>query len=77
MADINQVITLGLGTPGDIPHFILFGLSPTGPVAVEPADGEIIHVRAADVTIRVESSDRVIAVRAEDRTILIEDKPTP
>ena len=27
MADINQVITLGIGTPGDIEHFILVGLN--------------------------------------------------
>ena len=27
MADINQVITLGIGTPGDREHFILFGLN--------------------------------------------------
>jgi hypothetical protein len=27
MADINQVITLGIGTPSDIEHFILFGLN--------------------------------------------------
>lgn len=27
MADVNQMITLGIGTPGDIEHFILFGLT--------------------------------------------------
>lgn len=27
--DINFTITLGIGTPGDIKHFILDGLSPT------------------------------------------------
>jgi hypothetical protein len=27
MADINQVITLGVGTPSDVAHFTLFGLS--------------------------------------------------
>ena len=27
MADINQTITLGIGTPADIEHFILFGLN--------------------------------------------------
>jgi hypothetical protein len=34
MANINEIITLGIGTPSDIPHLTLFGLSPTGPVAV-------------------------------------------
>ena len=35
MADINQVITLGIGTPSDIAHFILVGLpvNPSGVVA--------------------------------------------
>ncbi|MHB1260313.1 MAG: hypothetical protein ACYC2H_01215 [Thermoplasmatota archaeon] len=35
MADIHQVITLGIGTPSDITHFILVGLSanPFGVVA--------------------------------------------
>lgn len=28
MADINQIITLGIGTPADISHLILVGLSP-------------------------------------------------
>lgn len=28
MANLNHVITLGIGTPADIPHFILVGLSP-------------------------------------------------
>lgn len=28
MADVNHVITLGIGTPGDVTHFVLTGLSP-------------------------------------------------
>jgi len=27
MADVSQVITLGIGTPADIEHFVLFGLA--------------------------------------------------
>lgn len=27
MADVNQVVTLGIGTPSDITHFLTFGLS--------------------------------------------------
>lgn len=27
MADLNNVITLGIGTPASIKHFILFGLN--------------------------------------------------
>ena len=29
MANINQIITLGIGTPSSIKHFILFGLNTT------------------------------------------------
>jgi hypothetical protein len=32
MADINQTITLGIGTPGGIPEFLTFGLQ-IGPSA--------------------------------------------
>ena len=39
MADINQVITLGIGTPADIPHFVLVGLSPNA--SVLPVTGTI------------------------------------
>ena len=28
MADVHQIVTLGIGTPSDIPHFILMGLTP-------------------------------------------------
>lgn len=35
MADIHQTITLGLGTPGDIPHLLWVGLSSAVVVAPE------------------------------------------
>lgn len=35
--DINQVITLGIGTPSDIAHFILVGLSPGSSAAASPS----------------------------------------
>ena len=53
MAAINQVITLGIGTPADIPHFLLVGLSPTGPVAIEEADGDVIMIPAIARTFLV------------------------
>lgn len=37
MADINQIITMGIGTPADIPHFVLLGLSPN---ASPPPSGQ-------------------------------------
>jgi hypothetical protein len=38
MADIHQTISLGIGSPADIPHFILFGLSVAPVAAVEDVD---------------------------------------
>ena len=36
MADINQIISLGIGTPADVPHFLLVGLSTNeNPVTIE------------------------------------------
>ena len=33
--NINHMITLGIGNPGDIPHFVLFGLTTRAPGVVE------------------------------------------
>lgn len=33
MADVNNVITLGIGTPSSVEHFVLVGLSVTGEIA--------------------------------------------
>lgn len=57
--------------------FLLFQLSAGAASAVEPADGEIVHVTAEDRTILVEAVTRTVSVTAYDRTILIEEKPTP
>jgi hypothetical protein len=77
VADVHHVISLGIGSPADIPHFILFGLSPTGPVSVEIADGEIVYVAAGDRTIAVSASERTITVAADDRSIVVPVRPTP
>lgn len=29
MAGVNALISLGIGSPADVPHFVLFGLSPS------------------------------------------------
>ena len=45
MGDLNQVITLGIGTPADIEHFILFGLNITvvyGTIPVNLYDRDIL-----------------------------------
>ncbi len=37
MADINQIITLGIGPPSGIPEFLTLGLQISAAVAVTPA----------------------------------------
>ncbi len=54
MADINHIITLGIGTPADIPHFVLVGLS------VNP--NPIIIEAEADVTVIVGEKAQTIVV---------------
>jgi len=44
-----NVITLGIGTPGGIPYFVLLGLSPSGPVVVPDLRG-YVSVSDAGVT---------------------------
>lgn len=55
---------------------LLFGGSGIA-APIEPADGEIIYVKAQDRTISIPAQDRTIAARANDRTILIPERPTP
>ena len=42
MADVSQLISLGIGSPADIPHFILFGLSPGAAVVIEEPPSPVI-----------------------------------
>lgn len=48
MANINQVITLGIGTPSDITHFVLVGL---GPLQVSIIDSWTLQSRDLDWSI--------------------------
>jgi hypothetical protein len=67
MADINQVISLGIGEPASIPHFILLGLSPTGEVG--PPDGlEVVatYRDAVDVSATYRDAVNVTATSRSD-----------
>jgi len=46
MADVDQVITLGIGTPSDLAHFVLVGLSPSTAPPVVLAEGP--HARTGE-----------------------------
>lgn len=39
MAAVSELITLGIGTPADLAHFLLCGLSPTTAVVVVVTPG--------------------------------------
>lgn len=67
--DIHQVITLGIGTPADIPHFILVGLSPTGAVAIVDADPQVVTIRAAGRRVTLRPIGRVVTIRAAGRVV--------
>ena len=66
MADINQVITLGIGVPADIPHFVLYGLTPAPQttavgLALTTADGVTLALTtdkgAGGLALSTERSD--------------------
>lgn len=51
MADINQIVTLGIGTPSDIEHLILVGLN-ANPVAVVVIDTPYpVHAAMRDYSV--------------------------
>tara|TARA_Y100000310_G_C20681155_1_gene816016 strand:- start:670 stop:936 length:267 start_codon:yes stop_codon:yes gene_type:complete len=60
MADINQIITLGIGTPGGIPEFITLGLqigSVVSPWDVQTLDSTAYNVQSNTVTTWTEQTD--------------------
>ena len=63
MADINQVITLGIGTPSDIEHFTLFGLT-IAPLGVK-------YVNLYERPIAVTVDDRDVATSLDERDIAV------
>lgn len=70
MADINQVITLGIGTPSSIKHFILLGLTPFAP---EP----IINtwtLTARDLVWDLETRDLIWDIKTRSLTWTVEDR---
>jgi hypothetical protein len=66
MADINHVISLGIGSPAAIPEFLTFGLQIGAAVVV-------VGVPACR-TYSVASESRLISILAETRTIEIPEE---
>lgn len=53
MADVSQLITLGIGTPADLAHLILFGLSPATVAVLAPTADFIVRIPADDLVVMV------------------------
>jgi hypothetical protein len=53
MADINQVITLGIGTPAGIPEFLTFGLQIGAASALYTVDGNVAIRMTGDGNVAV------------------------
>jgi hypothetical protein len=56
VSDVNQLISLGIGSPADIYHFVLFGLTPAGevvfvPVVIVEGVVQLTQTVAAEVTV--------------------------
>jgi hypothetical protein len=59
VADINAIVSLGIGSPADVPHFILVGLSINDAVVADP-----------DVTV-----DVFCVVRETPTTVIVRETP--
>jgi hypothetical protein len=68
MSDINQVITLGIGTPAGVPEFLTLGLQIGAAVAVPITPDDRIFTVAADGRIfAIDSDGRIMAIAQEKR----------
>lgn len=74
MADVHNLISLGLGSPASIPHFILVGLSINDEViAAQPTAS--VRVLAESRTVRVRAESRSVLVPVENRTVRVQRPP--
>lgn len=71
MADINQLITFGIGTPSDIEHFILFGLNGQ---ALSTPTVRAWTLPARDTTWTIETRDTAWATHARDTNWTVEER---
>jgi hypothetical protein len=56
MANVNHVITLGIGTPGDIRHFTLFGLSPSDTSVTQAYTANVLANPSPVVSVKANPS---------------------
>jgi hypothetical protein len=64
MADINQVITLGIGTPAGVPEFLTLGLQIGAAAALYTVDGNVAVRITADNDVAARfTADNDVATR--------------
>ncbi len=76
----SQLVTLGIGTPGGIPEFLLLGLVPVPAgtpweTLTVAADPRTLDVGAGTQALAVEADARTAAVGAEGRTLVVPADP--
>lgn len=65
MADINHIISLGVGTPGAIPEFLTFGLQIGDAVVYVPSIGRTFFAGSEERGFTVSSESRTFYVGEE------------
>lgn len=61
MSDASQLVTLGIGVPGDIAHFTLVGLS-QAPVVVSVTTARSVVINSGDLARQQPGTSKVYAV---------------
>jgi hypothetical protein len=71
MADVKNIITLGIGAaPGGIEWFVLTGLSP----ALTPAPADRTYpISSESRTLAVDQETRVLAIEQETRVLAVQE----
>jgi len=62
MADINQVISLGIGTPSGIPEFLTFGLQIGAALDITVRPNRLFIVQPEDRDFTVVPEERILTV---------------
>jgi len=68
MAQVSQLITLGIGTPSDIPYFLTVGLGIGVDTSIAATPDWIVRCAAGDYTVRPMSDDTIVRVPPDDTT---------
>jgi len=71
VANIHHLATLGIGTPGDIAHYVLVGLNINDVALVDAVADWYVCLPADDVGVQIPADDRTVRVPADDGTVCL------